>query len=243
MVSCYDSFGTLSPDEQPLQSPNSTISQIHTIYSQGTREVNQDIIVEGRVTANDEFGNFFKTFVIESDGYAIEILDGLYNSYVRHPLGSSIILKLNGMGLDRYKGVLRCGLLAPATSSYSLDYIEAEALVDQHISLTALQGAPTPQLRTIAQLEEARAGELITINSLMLNTEDGIERNWSGYALFQDMAQDSIWCYTSSYADFASEKIPQGELSLTGILEFGSTDSLTDQFIIKLRGSNDCTIY
>ncbi|MFI3317360.1 MAG: DUF5689 domain-containing protein [Rikenellaceae bacterium] len=239
-VGCYDSFSTYSPDDQASESPNATISHIHTLYSSGLRDVNQDLIVEGIVTANDEFGNFFKSFIIQEDGYTIEVLDGLYDSYIRHPLGSKITLKLNGLCLDRYLGVLRTGLEAPATSSYSLDYLTAEAIVDLHLTVNGIEEQIAAQTRSIDELTADRAGELIEIENLTLHTEDGIERTWKDYALFRNSDLDSIWCYTSSYADFADQKIPQGTVSLTGILEYGSTDSYTNQFIIKLRGADDC---
>ncbi len=241
MVSCYDSFNSITPDALSSEPPNATIEHLHSLYSGGTREINQDVIVEGVVTANDEHENFYKSIIIEESGYAIEVLDGLYNSYVRHPIGSRISLKLNGLGLDRYMGILRTGLIAPATSSYSLDYMSAEAVVDCYLTVIEFSGeASTPQSRTIEELSEDRAGELITIESLKLYTEDGIERVWSGYAMFEDSEQNYVWCYTSPYADFANEKIPQGELTLSGILQFGSTDTQSDQFIIKLRGAEDC---
>ncbi|MFI3265289.1 MAG: DUF5689 domain-containing protein [Rikenellaceae bacterium] len=239
-VGCYDSFSPLEIDLQSTVEPNTTIEHLHTLYAMGTRDVNQELIVSGYVTANDEHDNFYKSFVIESDGYAIEILDGLFNSYVRHPLGSQIILQLNGLSLDRYLGVLRTGLSAPATSSYSLDYMSAEAIVDLHVSVVAFSSEITAQTFTLDQLEESQAGRFISIDGLTLYTEDGIERTWSGYSLFRNQAQESIWCYTSSYANFASEKIPQNEVTLQGILEYGDTDSETDQFIIKLRGAEDC---
>lgn len=241
--SCYDSFSSLGSDETASNGtlPNTTIEELHTIYSTGVREINQELIVEGCVTANDEYGNFFKSFIIESDGYALEILDGLYDSYVRHPLGATISVSLNSLGIDRYLGVLRAGLVAPATASYSLDYMSANAVVDNYITLTDFGNLLSPTLRTIGELDEQQAGQLIKVEALQLHTEDGVERTWEEYALFRDANLDTLWCYTSSYADFAASKIPQGEISLTGILEYGSTDSYSDQFLIKLRSETDCS--
>lgn len=242
LSSCYDSFDEYdaSGTHSVTELANTTIEQIHKIYEDGVREINQDLIVEGVITANDEFGNFFKSFIIESDGYAIEVLDGLFDSYVRHPIGATVRLKLDGLAIDRYLGVLRTGLVAPLTTTYELDYMSSEAIVDLHVSITELDCALTAHPTTISQLEQASAGRLISIDELTLHTEDGVQREWEGYALFRDAALDSIWCYSSSYADFAQSKIPQDQVSLSGILEYGSTDSYTNQFIIKLRGEQDC---
>ncbi len=240
MVSCYDSFNTIDHATQIEIEPNSSISYVHAIYKNGTRYINQDLVIEGTVTANDEHGNLFKSFIIESDGYAIEVLDGLFDSYVRHPVGSCVTLKLKGLSLDRYMGVLRVGLTAPATSSFPLDYMSSEAIVDLYVTVTSFGHTTRPTTISIHALKEDQAGQLININNLKLHTEDGIERQFGGYALFRDQNLDSIWCYTSPYSNFATETIPQSEVSLKGIIQFGNTDQLTNQFIIKPRGLEDC---
>lgn len=238
--SCYDSFSPLEGSLSEAPDPNTTIAHLHYLYSMGMREVNQELIVSGYVTANDEYENFYKTFVIESDGYAVEILDGLFNSYVRHPLGSKIVLELDGLSFDRYLGVLRTGLTAPATSSYSLDYMSAEAIVDEHVTVVGFGEELEPCSVTFAELSESRAGEFVSVSGLTLYTDDGVERTWSGYSQFLDKDLNSIWCYTSSYSVFSGEKIPQCEVTLQGILEYGSTDTESNQFMIKLRGAQDC---
>ncbi len=241
-VGCYNSFDPLDADELISRDcyANTTIKHLHSLYSGGTREINEDLVVEGVVTANDEYGNFFKSFVIEEDGYALEILDGLYDSYVNHPIGSSVVIRLNGLTLDRYLGVLRTGVAAGATSSYTLDYMSSLAVVDYYIDVVEFGSTPSPTAMALSDLSGEISGRFIRLNTMQLLTEDGVERSWSGYALFRNVEQDSIWCYTSSYADFAASKIPQDVVSLCGILEFGDTDSFADQFIIKLRGEEDC---
>ncbi len=241
-MGCYDSFDpALQGDNcDAISLASSSISQLHTLYEKGMREVTSELRVEGVVTANDEYENFYKSFIIEHEGYALEVLDGLYNSYVSYPLGSRIEVHLTGLGLDRYMGVLRTGIMAPATSIFPLDYMNSKAIVDNYVSLIGFTDKVTPRLVAIEALQESQAGELITIDALTLSTEDGVERQWGGYAKFVDASQNYIWCYTSPYASFASEKIPQGEVQLSGILEFGNTDSQSNQLILKLRGLQDC---
>lgn len=242
LSSCYNSFDSLQLEEteEEVVYANASIEHLHSLYASGVRVINENIIVEGVVTANDKYGNLFKSFIIENDGFALEILDGLYDSYVYHPTGCKIVLRLNGLGLDRYLGVLRTGLIAGANSSFSLDYMTAPAIVDYYIDVKSINTTPFPTPKALAELTEEEAGQFIRLNRLQLHTEDGVERNWSGYALFRSIDQDSIWCYTSSYADFAKSKIPQSQVSLCGILEFGNTDSHTDQILLKLRGEEDC---
>ncbi len=240
MTSCYDSHQAPEVDITSCVSPTATIEQLHAAYACGTRTISEELVVEGTITANDQHGNLFKSFIIESGGYSIEILDGLYDSYVRHPLGGRITLSLKGLALSRYRGVLRTGLPTSATSSYELDYISSEAILQEHVTLTAFGQPLTAQSRQIADLSEDEAGKLVRINALRLHTDQETERTWSGYTLFRTSELDTIWCYTSSYADYAHNITPRQELSLSGILEYGSTDEMTNQFIIVPRSEADC---
>lgn len=239
-MGCYNSFDPFVPSEADAPVPTSTIEHVHELYSKGTREVHSDISFEGYVTANDEYGNFYNCFVVENEGYAVEILDGLGYSHILFPLGSRVVVSLNGLGLDRYKDVLRVGLIPSASSLYNLDYMSSESIVDRYVSRVSGGNEITPIKRKIEELNESQSGSLIRLEGLQLCTEELIERTWSGYALFRDKELDSIWCYTSPYADFAKAKIPQEELSLSGILEFGNTDTETNQFMIRLRSEEDC---
>lgn len=239
---CYDSFEQSSSLlELEVPSANTTIEHLHERYEMGMRTVAEDMIVEGVVTANDEYGNFYKTFVIENGGYAIEVLAGIQDSFLSYPLGSTVLFSLNGFALDRYQGVLRVGAAASATSSYSLDYIGYALLTDYYLVVKSVGDPVTACPFSCDELDSSHVGRLISVEGLAPCSEDGVERSWSGYSLFLSSELDSIWCYTSSYADFASSIIPQQEVSLSGVLLFGSTDSLSDQFIIKMRSEEDCT--
>ncbi len=241
---CYDSFDEFSPsasDSDGFQQ-NCTIEHIHTLYNDsGCRNISQELIIEGVVTANDNSGNFYRSFIIESDGYAIEILDGLYDSYVRFPLGATIALRLSGMSLDRDVGVLRTGLTADANSYFDLEYLTSEAIVDEHIKRLEVGNEPSPRLALLSEMSESSAGEFRKIENLTLHTDLIEEQVWSGYQLFRDRNNDSIWCHTSEYASFAQSTIPTTAVSLSGIIEYGDTDNETDRLIIKLRQESDCT--
>lgn len=234
-TSCYDSnFGdaTLSA-ETPTQ--NCSIETLHKLYSSGTRNIKDAMIIVGHVTTNDKNGNFFKTFSIENNGYALEVMDGLFDSYTRYPLGAKVQLSLKGLRLDRYKGVLRVGLPAPDYDIYSIDYMGAEPIIDKYVKVYGDKKTIEPTSFKIEDLKEEMCGRMIEISDLKYISEDGIESTWSGYKLFTNRQNDSIWSYSSEYSSFAREIIPQGEISIVGMLQFGNTDRETDQFIIKPR--------
>jgi hypothetical protein len=45
--------------------------------------------------------------------------------------------------------------------------------------------------------------------------------------------------YTSEYADYGDALVPEGELSLTGIVQYGSVAG-EKYFMIKMRYESDC---
>ncbi len=239
--SCYDSFdGNSVTLPTSVPDPNCKIEYLHSIYADGIRRLNQDFVIDGYVTANDQSGNFFKSFVVQSGGYSLEVLVGLYDSHVDFPLGSKVRLFLNGLALDRRRGVLQLGLYPPSGSS-RLDYMGSKAVVDQYVIVYKLGDLPTPQNVNIDDLLEVRCGELLTIDNLKyIGDGDVVEESiWSGYKLFVDEDRDSVWSYTSEYADFARMLIPLEKVSLTGILQYGSDKSPT-QYSIKMRSDKDC---
>ncbi len=240
-IGCYNSFDSLETDsyDSSAPEPNATIEHLHKAFDAGVRYIEEDIVMRGKVTANDEGGNFFMSFIIEDDGYAIEVLDGLYNSYVRHPIGADIILCAKGLAMDSYNGMLRLGLPGDIDSPYSVEHLESEAIVDKHIWIKAIGDKPLAQSIDLADVNaRCNIGSLVRVDNL---TFAGVEQSqWAGYTLFCTPARDSLWCYTSEYATFAREYIPYDRVSLTGIFKIGAVDTLPAQRIIQMRDAMDC---
>lgn len=66
------------------------------------------------------------------------------------------------------------------------------------------------------------------------------DNRWSGDRRFVDPSGNEIWSYVRTYADFADDEIPDGEVSLVGILQYD--DSGEGRFMIKLRDEKDCLL-
>ncbi len=239
-VGCYNSFSSLEVDNSgSAPTVNATLEHLHSLYDLGIRYINDDVVVRGSVTANDESGNFFWSFFIESDGYAVEVLAGLYDSNVRYPLGADIILSLKELSLAKYNGVLRVGLPSDDSSYFDLEYMGSEAIADKYIWLEALGDNVEPQNISLSPQDYfVNIGSLVQVDNLKF-AED-VQSQWSGYHLFTTPQMDSLWCNTSEYASFSLEYIPYKELSLVGIYEFGVVDTLSSQHIIRMRNEMDC---
>ncbi len=246
---CYDRFNDEPSDSSTLPVPNVTIGELAQMLQTEKLIIYDDMVVQGSVTTTDQNGNFYKSFIIQSDGYAMEVLEGIYDSYVRHDIDAVVSVKLQGLVLSSYNGVMQAGLEATTGSYYTLDYITLESLVDEHIFSNGTYSAVTPHEVEIGELSEDMCGRLVKISSLthVPGEEDTQPYVWSGYEEdykyqeFVDSEENVIYCYTSSYANFSLLPIPQVEVSLCGILQYGSISGVSgEQYMLTMRGVEDC---
>ncbi len=264
LVACYDDFDQVQGEGEKLElTRNCTIENLHSIFAaDGYLDVTSDIVIAGSVTANDEGGNFYKTFVIEESGYGVEILEGLTDSYSRHQIGAVIYVSLKGLRLARSRGVLQVGLATYQGSSYDIDYLGHEAIVDAHIVNSGYVSVVEPRVVGIDELTgaegadfvEKMCGSLVTIEGVRYLPDEDDDSSavelWGGYHCFVDVGYDEessdddpieLWCYVSDYSDFSLCEIPYEECSLTGIMQSGVVSGSTvSKPILKMRDLNDC---
>lgn len=252
---CYDRFDDPAEEADRVDlTYNITLEMLHKVFSaDGYVDVKDDMRIRGNVTAHDKGGNFYKTFVIEEDGYGVEILEGLTDSYVRHQLGAEIFISLEGLRITRSRGVMQIGVATYQGSSYDIDYMGHEYLIGQHITNSGYVNVITPRVVTLDELTgaegadfvEKMCGSLVRIDGVKYSPDDsGDDGLWSGDRCFVDATGESdveLWCYTSSYSNYSMCEIPSGEVSLIGIMQsdeiYGST---IKRPVLKMRDLDDC---
>ncbi len=248
LVGCYDSFddstlGSTSQEQELI--PNSTIGNLHSMLISERLDIMEQIIVEGTVTANDKSGNIYKSFFIENNGYALEVLEGQYDLHATRPVGLRVVLMLEDLSIARYNGVVRVGLKAVDYSYYTLDYLESQALIDQHIF--SYESTTTPEARkvSIGELTSDMCGSIIEIEGLIhVPASDDLQPyTWEGYECFEDDQGERIWSNTSSYANFATETIPSQSVAIKGVVKLESSIPSVSgqQYTIIMRDVEDCT--
>ncbi len=244
-VGCYNTFGNMSEGDEQLPVANMTIEELHALCAADEYfDVSQDVAIRGTVTANDEGGNFYLSFVIEQDGYAVEVLEGLNYTYVRYPVGSVVTISLNGLRLSRSYGVMQVGIATSSGSYYDLDYLGHEYIIDQHITNSGVGEQVTPLALTLEELYEgsyeSMCGRLVSISGVRFKSEDYEvdELVWSGSKCFVDSAERELGCYTSEYAYYSMVAIEEGYATMTGVLEYGTLSSSSIPFI-SMRTQDD----
>lgn len=252
-TACYDSGFGEPQDIDRTEPVTLSIAQLKKQFLGTPFVIDGDFSVTGYVTSSDRAGNFYRTICIEENQSAIELMAGIDQLHNDFPVGCSVTLHLDGLTVAERLGVLQIGNAPEPGSGYDTDYIASKAALDKILFRNSEKiREVVPAHRSIPELTPELCGSLVRIDNLRyvseevdegegLNgemTEEVGEACWSGYGQFIDPEGNTIYSYVRSYADFATEAIPQGEVSLVGILQY--ENSANGRYLIKLRDENDC---
>lgn len=219
---------------------NISIADFKEIVGSRRVDIEQEMVIGGYVTSSDREGNFHRSFYIEDHTGGVEIMAGLYDLHRIFPTGYYITVDLKGCSAGINNGVLQVGSRAAEYSQYPTDYFYSRAMLDSHIKRYDLRQEVAPQPIQIEELSDKMCGRLVNVASLSCVTSE--EGCWSGYSIFEDSRGQRIAVYTSPYADYAARKIPDREVSITGIVQFDKVEG-EDLYILKMRYESDCGIY
>lgn len=163
--------------------PNITIADLCKMYKTAMPwNVDQNLIIAGKVSTTDKPGNFYKSLYIQDETGGIELKlgrNGLYNYYQE---GQMLYVRCFGLTLGMYgyksgnyggQGMVQLGYEDP-TGSYETSYLEAPYLIDSHIFAGETGDQVVPAVITEAQLpgkNDTQAtneyvGKLVTLKGL-----------------------------------------------------------------------------
>ena len=125
-------YGEADVYEPVTMTPNTTIMELKSMYSNAPVKIEKDILIGGQVVSEDRSGNIYKSIYIQDATGGIELKigkNGLYNDY---KLGQWVYVKCSGLTLGAYNGMLQLGFEDP-TKEYETSYIEVQYIIDTHI--------------------------------------------------------------------------------------------------------------
>lgn len=146
MVSCYNNFDEpdlayVYTDEDfsdcQIISIKSLKDSYSSLVSTGNNSViGEDLVISGKVISTDSEGSIYKSLFIldhdDIDGSAAIELRLYASNYVQYPVGTTIYVRLNGLSIGDYGGMLSIG-----ASSIDPDYahttIEGTVMLKEHI--------------------------------------------------------------------------------------------------------------
>ena len=221
---------------------NASYAIIKSLYTEGTIQIYDDLVIEGYVISSDKAGNIFGSLHFQDDpihpteGFEIEL--DARNSHLWFPIGSKILIKLKGLYLGKQKGVYKLGGVFTSFGNESIGRLPV-SVIDRHIfmSCTKLE-AIHPSIIAMDEIPDNPGNTLVQFDNVEFSidevdkpfAENGLETKRT----LVDCNDNELVLLNSGYADFQTKLIPDGRGSITGILKKGK-----DEYQLVLRNLDD----
>ena len=202
-------------------------------------EPGDSIIFRGRICSTDESGNIYKNIIVQNMGddpqeqCAITFAVNKTKLYESFKYGQEVVVYATGLSIGGYRGLMQFGTVNGTNMSF-MD----EAVFIEHVKTAP--GLPDAKkvLISDATIEELNAGKsdpafvqkwqsrLIRLSGVRF--EEGGKATFAGAQTTNrnllDANGNKIIVRTSAYADFASDRLPEGEGTVTAILSYFGSD-------------------
>ncbi len=242
---CEDDFAEPPVQDFPSIQSNTTIAELkalHDIAKEDATLIEDDLIIEGTVTANDRSGNFFKALVIQDETAAIEVRIDVNDVYLDYPVGTKAYVICKNL----YVGDFSNKHQISATE-------QGDEIPEPIMGVHVVPGGPAdliiePQVIDLANYQSGDFDQAtLELTNMLVRLEnvefacqnagnqlaDAINKE-SVNAVINDCNNNTIEMRTSGFADFAFMPAPTGNGSITAIFGVFTT---TRQ--ITIRDMND----
>ncbi|MFC2531686.1 MAG: DUF5689 domain-containing protein [Capnocytophaga ochracea] len=240
ITSCVkdDDYDIPDPNgKKPLPDYSGQVVSFANVLTKVTASVatyTADEAIEGYVISSDEGGNFYRKIYIQNadknQGLSVAIdKSGLYTEF---PVGAKIQLRLKDLTTQLNNSAIEVGYgtyTAPKSGRVSVGTM-AEAIYKKHLFDTGERKTVAELAKVSNSIQEvstdAHVDQLITLKGVHFPTDavgktlydkNNALGNATNYKL-TDANGKTIIFRTSSYAKFKDEKVPAGEVEVTGVL-------------------------
>ncbi|GJH41104.1 hypothetical protein RCZ04_16540 [Capnocytophaga sp. HP1101] len=239
MTSCVkdDDYDIPDPNgKKPLPEYNGQVVTFANVLTKVTASVatyTADEAIEGYVISSDEGGNFYKKIYIQNadknQGLSVAIdKSGLYTEF---PVGAKVQLRLKDLTTQLNNSAIEVGHGTYTAKSGRVSVgTMAEVIYKKHLFDTGERKTVAELAKTSTSIQEvstdAHVDQLITLKGVHFPTDavgktlydkDNALGGATNYKL-TDANGKTIIFRTSSYAKFKDEKVPSGEVEVTGVL-------------------------
>lgn len=251
LTSCgYDDFRRSPVPDFPGAAglPNADLAVLYRSYYGDPFTVRENMVFEGSVVADDESGNFFRSFIIDDGTAAVEVRAGFYDLHNIYFRGRRIVIHAEGLAVGMYNGIVQIGIGVNDYTPYRVEEFGAKAVLEKYVERDPGRREREPVPVQIGGLDGAMCGRAVRIGRVLgvpdnplrwaQPEDEGVEAQ-AGTAVFRDWRGDSITVVTSGYAAFAGGEVPRDSVTLNGILMYGKFGAGKEKFVLKLRDEND----
>ena len=240
---------------QATHTPNMTIAEFKAKYWNDARNfcdtIKDDVVIHGRISANDESGNIYKYLFIqdETGGIGLSIDASSLGSTYR--VGQEVVLNMKNRWIGKYNGQYLIGVPEwyAAQQVWEAGRMPLEML-KEFVELNGLPNANEVKPVTInisdvlgkgdRETQLKYQGQLVKILNVKWDGADGekpfSEPDATTNRTITDENGQSLTVANSNYADFRAEPMPLGNGDVVGILQMTGSD----QWKLVIRGLYDC---
>ena len=213
--------GPVVPDEP--SGPDATVvsvAYVKSFYRGYPFPIDEEWELHGVVSANDRYGTFPRTLVVQDAGGGIEIKAGGDGLFELFPVGQSVRLSCRGLVLGGYGGMVSLGA-ASDDPAYENGFIGRESLLSR-LKTDGGMVDLRPSVLTFADLEASHVGMLVAFEDVQfVEGADAVcwgsgEQDTDRHLV--DRAGDTLIVRVPRQADFVSRTLPSGSGYIEGIL-------------------------
>lgn len=229
-------------DEPPGQSQtvslkaNTTIKQLKGIHRFGQIEtIDEELIIEGLVIANDQSGNFYRMLVIQDETAGIQIKIAANDLHNEYPIGRRLFIRTKGLTLGDFNGLIELGMGTYQSGNFiNVAGIE-EVVKDEFIFKGPLDQPLEVRVKSIEELKDEDISTLVNVEDVQFApvataqpyADAEADPPRSVNRMLEDCHGNTIILRSSGYANFAREITPEGRGRITAIFSvFGKTKQL-----------------
>ncbi len=198
------------------------------IKANGLKKIEEDTRIKGVVIGDDKSGNIYKQLMIADASGAIVVSINNTGLYAICPVGQELVIDCKDLYIGGYGEMAQIGYTYNGKVGRMPTYVW-----ENHVRLLKDPNLEHPVLRPreitsddLKTLDKDKAPMLVTLNQVRFEDADGNEvyaKETGGNVsavehnlVFEDGSK--LIVRTSSYANFAKEPLPQGDLNVTAIL-------------------------
>lgn len=212
------------------------LKELYTDVIQGDKqykEITGTARIKGVVIGDDETGNIYSQIVVADETGAIVVSVNKSGLYAFTPVGQKVVIDCNGLCIGGYGQQAQLGVPYNGSIGRMPIYVweqHVRLLGEPKLYYEELKPLVIESAEALKQLDKKNAPLLVTFKGVTIpNAESG-----KVYASEDDKPFDKATfvehdmkfvdggacapLHTSPYAHFADEKLPKGELNVTGIL-------------------------
>ena len=236
-TSCMNDFDDPLFNEPPfgnneIGAATHTIAQLKekynsTITGNSVQQITEEIVIEGVVVANDESGNVYKQFIINDATGAMVIGVNDVGLYAMVPKGQRVRIACKDLYIGGYGKMAQIGGLYNGKVGRMNRYI-----YPQHVRLIGIPDPTQPEMQPelindsfFTNDNKNNLAKFVRLEGVEITEADGTAL-WAPEELQYNnvverhikVGKTNIVLRMSTYADFANEAIPAGELNINGVM-------------------------